>query len=54
MASFQYQGKPYRCVVNGQTGKIGGEAPVAGSRVALVLGIIAVVIAVIVLIAWLR
>lgn len=50
MASFQYKGKPYRCVVNGQTGQIGGEAPVAGSRVALVVAAAILVIAVIVLV----
>jgi DNA-directed RNA polymerase subunit RPC12/RpoP len=49
IASFQYDGKLYRCVVNGQTGKIGGEAPVSKGRVALVIGGVVAVIVVIVL-----
>jgi hypothetical protein len=53
MASFQYGGKPYRCVVNGQTGKIGGEAPVSKGRVGLVIGGVVLVVAVIVLLIWL-
>ena len=53
MASFQYGGKLYRCVVNGQTGKIGGEAPVAKGRVALVVGGVVVAIAIVVLLIWL-
>lgn len=47
LASFQYQGKLYRCVINGQSGQIGGEAPVSKARVALVLVGIAVAILVI-------
>ena len=53
MASFQYKGQPYRCVVNGQTGKIGGEAPVAKGRVALVVAAVAAVVAVIALVLYL-
>jgi hypothetical protein len=53
LASFQYNGKLYRCVVNGQTGKIGGEAPVSKTRVGLVVGGVVAVIAVIVLLIWL-
>ena len=49
LASFQYQGKLYRCVVNGQTGQIGGEAPVSRARVALVIAGIAAAILVIIL-----
>lgn len=53
MASFQYGGKLYRCVVNGQTGKIGGEAPVSAGKVWLVVGAVVAVIAVIALLVWL-
>src|SRR5207237_3359587 len=50
LASFQYQGKLYRCAVNGQTGQIGGEAPVSRARVALVIvGIAAAVMRIILL-----
>jgi len=37
LASFQYKGDIYRCVVNGQSGQIGGEAPVSKGRVLLVI-----------------
>lgn len=44
LASFQYKGDLYRCVVNGQTGTIGGEAPTSKAKVALVIiGVVAVV-----------
>jgi DNA-directed RNA polymerase subunit RPC12/RpoP len=45
LASFQYKGTLYRCVVNGQSGTIGGEAPVSRAKVAIV--IVASVVAVI-------
>ena len=37
LASFQYKGQVYRCVVNGQTGAIGGDAPTSKAKVALVV-----------------
>ena len=44
LASFKYKDELYRCVVNGQTGTIGGEAPTSKGKVALVIiGVIAVV-----------
>ena len=49
LASFQYKGTIYRCVVNGQSGQIGGEAPVSKGRVALVVVGISVAIIVVVL-----
>ncbi|HEX5506552.1 MAG TPA: hypothetical protein VFW96_28305 [Thermomicrobiales bacterium] len=49
LASFQYKDKLYRCVVNGQTGHISGEAPLSKARVALVVAAVAVAIVVIVL-----
>lgn len=51
LASFQYKGKVYRCVINGQTGAISGEAPVSGTRVALVAAATIAAIVVIVLLA---
>src|SRR5919112_1901996 len=51
LASFQYKGDIYRCVVNGQTGTIGGEAPVSKAKVALVVvGVLAAVILIIIVI----
>lgn len=45
LASFQYKGQLYRCVVNGQNGTIGGDAPTSKAKVALVvIGAIAAVI----------
>jgi predicted RNA-binding Zn-ribbon protein involved in translation (DUF1610 family) len=45
MSSFKYKEKTYQFVVNGQTGKVGGKAPVSAFRVILAvligLGIIA-------------
>ena len=55
LASFQYKGTLYRCVVNGQNGTIGGEAPMIKAKVALVVvGVLAAVILIIVLIGLLR
>ncbi|HEY8447675.1 MAG TPA: hypothetical protein VIL01_11270 [Thermomicrobiales bacterium] len=49
LAAFGYNGKTYQLVVNGQSGKVSGEAPVAKGRVAVVIAAIVAVIAVIVL-----
>jgi DNA-directed RNA polymerase subunit RPC12/RpoP len=47
LASFQYKGTLYRCVVNGQTGKIGGDAPVSRAKVVfVVIASIAAVVAI--------
>ncbi len=35
LSSFSYKGKIYNFMVNGQTGKVGGRAPVSGWKVAL-------------------
>lgn len=35
MSSFSYKGKSFQFVVNGQTGKVGGRAPVSPLRVAI-------------------
>lgn len=45
MSSFKYKEKNYQFLVNGQTGKVGGKAPVSAFRVilAVLLGVAAVV-----------
>lgn len=45
MSSFQYKEKTYQFVVNGQTGKVGGKAPVSALRVILAILIGAGIIA---------
>jgi DNA-directed RNA polymerase subunit RPC12/RpoP len=35
LSSFQYGGKTYQFMINGQTGKVGGKAPVSPLRVAI-------------------
>jgi hypothetical protein len=49
LAAFAYKGDVYRFVVNGQTGKVTGEAPVSYLKVAMVVG--AVVLAILLVIA---
>jgi DNA-directed RNA polymerase subunit RPC12/RpoP len=45
MAAYKYQGKTYRFVVNGQTGKVKGERPWSKAKIALaVIGTVLVVI----------
>ncbi len=45
VSSFSYKGKSYQFVVNGQTGKVGGKAPISALRVAIaVLGVLALII----------
>ncbi len=46
IASYRYQQKPYRYMVNGQTGKVYGEAPYSWIKITLtVMAIVAAVIA---------
>lgn len=45
MSSFKYKEKTYQFVVNGQTGKVGGKAPVSAFRVILAVLIGAAIIA---------
>ncbi len=40
MSSFRYKNKLYRFLVNGQSGKVGGKAPVSAARVILVIAAI--------------
>lgn len=51
LAAFAYKQKVYRFVVNGQTGKVTGEAPTSYIKVALVVGAVFLVILLIVAIA---
>ena len=49
---YHYKEKPYRVLVNGQTGEVSGVAPFSGTKLALVIAAaVAVIIIVIVLIA---
>lgn len=50
ISSFKYKDKVYQFAVNGQTGKVGGKAPVSAWRVIL---FIAIIIAIIALLAYL-
>jgi predicted RNA-binding Zn-ribbon protein involved in translation (DUF1610 family) len=47
IASYRYQKKVYHFLVNGQTGKVKGEAPISWSRVALAVLIVLVLLAVV-------
>lgn len=39
VSSFQYKGKVYQFMVNGQTGKVGGKTPISPLRVAIAIAI---------------
>jgi DNA-directed RNA polymerase subunit RPC12/RpoP len=41
LRSYLYHGKLYRTLVNGQTGKIDGEKPLSAGRIALIVGLVA-------------
>jgi hypothetical protein len=45
VGTYQYQGKPYRLIVNGQTGKVGGIKPRDNLKLGIVLIIAVVVLA---------
>ena len=47
VSSFQYNGKVYQFMVNGQTGKVYGKTPVSVWKVILVVGLIVLAIALI-------
>ena len=47
VSSFQYNGKVYQFMVNGQTGKVYGKTPVSAWKVILVVGLIVLAIALI-------
>ena len=48
ISSFIYKGKNYQFVVNGQTGKVGGKAPISALRVTIAILIALAIIALIV------
>jgi hypothetical protein len=50
--TYDYKGKQYRAVVNGQTGECQGQKPIAAGKVALVAGLVVVVIAIIAAAIW--
>lgn len=43
LSSFRYKEKVYRFMVNGQTGKVGGEAPISPLRVAIAVILLSIV-----------
>ena len=48
--SYRYKEKVYRYLLNGQTGKMDGDKPVSGKRIAIAVGIVLVIVLLIVLI----
>jgi DNA-directed RNA polymerase subunit RPC12/RpoP len=48
ISSFRYKDKPYQFMVNGQTGKVGGNTPVSPIRVAVAVFIVLAIIALII------
>lgn len=46
LSSFQYKSKVYQFMVNGQTGKVGGKAPISPIRVAIAVMLAGVMIAI--------
>lgn len=45
LSCFNYKGKTYQFVVNGQSGKVGGDYPVSGWRVAIAILIVIAIVA---------
>ncbi len=50
LSSFKFNGKVYQFMVNGQTGKVGGKAPVSPLRVLIAIAIGLVIIGILVLV----
>jgi hypothetical protein len=48
--SYRYKEKVYRYLLNGQTGKMDGDKPVSGQRIAIAVGVVLAIILIIVLI----
>ena len=44
ITSYRYGDKVYRCLVNGQTGKVSGEAPLSWPRVAAAIALVAAIV----------
>jgi len=51
IAAFRYNDKPFRFLVNGQTGKVSGKAPYSVFKIVLFIAVIAAIIATIVVLA---
>jgi hypothetical protein len=49
--SYRYQDKVYRFLLNGQTGKLAGDKPVSGTRIAVLVGIVLAIILLVILVA---
>jgi DNA-directed RNA polymerase subunit RPC12/RpoP len=47
IASYRYKDKPYRFLVNGQTGEVQGQAPISWIKVVLVILVVLIILAVI-------
>ena len=53
LGSFQYNDKTYRCVVNGQTGAVNGEAPLSKGRIAMVaVGVLVLIVIIVVIVSF--
>jgi len=52
IGNYPFQGKRYRILINGQTGKVGGEKPVDTLKIGMLIVIGVILFAVVVLIIW--
>jgi hypothetical protein len=51
LLTYRYQDKLYRFLINGQTGRLHGEKPISWQRIALAVGIVIAIIAIVALLA---
>jgi hypothetical protein len=51
LLTYRYQDKLYRFLINGQTGRLYGEKPLSWQRIAVAVGIVLAILAIVVLIA---
>ena len=51
--SYRYKDQVYRFLLNGQTGKLAGDKPVSGQRIAIAVGLVLALILVLVIVAML-
>lgn len=40
LANFSFRGTRYQCLINGQTGTVYGDAPVSGTKIAVLVGVV--------------
>jgi hypothetical protein len=52
IGSYHYRGKNYRLLVNGQTGKVGGEKPTDSIKVAASIMMVLLALGVLGLLVW--